>query len=72
MFDHCKLHNLDFLGNVLKMFELKSEKKMLTLGNLTVQYNRFWTGSECYFMFIFILCTFLFPLYNLIYNIIVL
>ncbi len=59
-FDHCILHNLDFLGNVLKMFELKAEK-MLTLGNMTVQYNRFWTGSECRFMFhLYFICPFYF------------
>lgn len=40
MFDHCKLHNLDFLGNVLKMIELKREK-MLTLGTMAEQQNRF-------------------------------
>lgn len=35
MFDHCKLDTLDFLGNVLKIFELIIEK-MLTLGTTTV------------------------------------
>lgn len=60
MFDHCKSHNLDFLGNYLKMFDLKL-KKMLTLGNMTLQYKRFWTGSKHYLYFIwpfYFLCTF--------------
>lgn len=46
MLNHFKFHNLDFFGNVLKMFELE----MLTLGTTTVHY-RYWSGSECYFMF---------------------